>query len=1030
MTNKTIEQLYAEHRGKVSDKWSIYLSEYDRLFLNYRDLPVRLLEIGIQNGGSLEIWSKFFPYAEKIVGCDINPDCARLKYEDSRIAVVVADANTDEAQRQILGYSPSFDLIIDDGSHQSRDIISSFARYFAHLNDGGLYVIEDIHCSYWQEFEGGVFQPYSSISFFKRLVDVVNHEHWGIEKTRCEILSSFTRKYGVNFDEALLCHIHSVEFINSICVIRKAKPMSNVLGRRVIAGTIESVILGHLPLHGSSSPQPNQMANEWAARNVPVEEELMVRLQEIASLNQVVAERDAQISSLKEAVAERDGIIHQIFASTSWRFTRLLRSVKAFFTSKFNSLNPQKNQPKHFNAKWYLKQNPDVAMSGMDPYAHYILYGKKEGRQPAPDPLLQRKIKRVRLIHTVLAITIRRSGGIRPVTRKALAVLKREGWSGLKQRLIFLHAQATHTAGQSEGFDCNDYTEWIRRYDTLTDETRAAMRARIDAFEHNPLISVIMPTYNPKPDWLEQAIESVRNQIYPNWELCIADDASTDKAIRPILERYAKEDARIKVVFREQNGHISAASNSALELAAGEWVALLDHDDLLAEHALFWVADAINQHPEARLIYSDEDKIDEAGRRFDPYFKCDWNEDLFYSHNMFSHLGVYHTRLLREIGGFRIGLEGAQDYDLALRCIERVAPQQIYHIPRVLYHWRVHSESTAQSSDAKPYAILAGERALNEHFQRLGVNAKALHVGYGYRVYYALPDNPPMVSLIIPTRNGLHLVRQCVKSIFEKTTYPNYEILIVDNGSDDPAILHYFKELQSEARVRIIRDDRPFNYSALNNAAVKLARGEVVGLLNNDIEVISPDWLSEMVSHAMRPEVGAVGARLWYPNGTLQHGGIVLGLAGVASHSHKHFPREILGYFGRASLIQSFSAVTAACLVIRKSVYKEVGGFNETDLQVAFNDVDFCLRIREAGYRNVWTPYAELYHHESATRGYEDTPEKQARFAKEVQYMKQRWGDLLLNDPAYNPNLTLDHEDFSLAWPPRVELVTPPATRA
>jgi GT2 family glycosyltransferase len=397
--------------------------------------------------------------------------------------------------------------------------------------------------------------------------------------------------------------------------------------------------------------------------------------------------------------------------------------------------------------------------------------------------------------------------------------------------------------------------------------------------------------------------------------------------------------------------------------------------------------------------------------------------DLFYSQNMFSHLGVYRADLLNEIGGFREELEGSQDYDLALRCLERIEPKQIHHIPRVLYHWRMHAESTEKSGDAKSCALLAGERALNDHFQRQNVNARAELVGFGYRVHHVLPDVPPLVSLIIPTRNGLQLIRQCVESILKKTTYPNYEILIVDNGSDDPATLQYFKELQSDPRIRVVRDDRPFNYSALNNAAVKLARGEVVGLLNNDLEVISPEWLSEMVSHALRPGVGAVGARLWYPNNTLQHGGVVIGLGGVAGHSHKHLPQKMSGYFWRASLIQSFSAVTAACLVIRKSVYEEVGGFNEDDLQIAFNDIDFCLRVREAGYRNIWTPYAELYHHESATRGYEDTPERQARFAKEVQYMKQRWGDTLLNDPAYSPNLTLGHDDFSLAWPPRVELL-------
>lgn len=612
-------------------------------------------------------------------------------------------------------------------------------------------------------------------------------------------------------------------------------------------------------------------------------------------------------------------------------------------------------------------------------------------------------------------------GGVGRLFGRAWRIWRNEGlagiWRGL--RIVIISSQVRPTLNSGK-FDRNDYSEWTRRYDTLTDETRATLRARIADFERTPLISVVMPTYNPKPEWLIDAIESVRKQIYPNWQLCIADDASTDPSIRPILERHAKEDTRIKVIFREKNGHISAASNSALELATGEWVGLLDHDDLLAEHALFWVADVINQHPEAGLIYSDEDKIDELGRRSAPYFKGNWNPDLFYSQNMFSHLGMYRKDLLNDIGGFRKGLEGSQDYDLALRCIERIKPDQIHHIPHVLYHWRMHAESTAKSSDAKPYAMMAGERAINEHFQQKNINAKAEFLGYGYRVRYALPENPPLVSLIIPTRNGLKEVRQCIGSILAKTTYPNYEILIVDNNSDDPATLQYFDVLKTEVRVRVVRDDRPFNYSALNNAAAKLAHGEVLGLLNNGLDVISPDWLSEMVSIALQPNIGAVGSRLWYPNDTLQHGGVILGVGGVAGNAHRFLPRGNFGYFGRAQLIQTMSAISSACLVVKKSVFDEVGGLNEADLQMAFNDVDFCLRVREAGYRNVWTPYAELYHHESATRGHENTSEKQSRFAKEVQYMKQRWGDFILNDPAYSPNLTLDHEDFSLAWPPRV----------
>jgi O-antigen biosynthesis protein len=607
----------------------------------------------------------------------------------------------------------------------------------------------------------------------------------------------------------------------------------------------------------------------------------------------------------------------------------------------------------------------------------------------------------------------------------------REGISGVKRGFRMAAASLVPADLQEvigvRPNKANNYAEWVGLYDTRTDIDYANMRATLADFANKPLISVLMPTYNPKIDWLVEAIESVRKQIYPNWEMCIADDASSNAGVRDILQQYAKLDPRIKVVLRPENGHISAASNSALELVTGTWVALLDHDDLLPDHALFWVAQTINAHPDARLIYSDEEKINEQGRRFDPYFKCDWNPDLFYSHNMFSHLGVYQTALIRQLGGFREGFEGSQDYDLALRCIEQIKPSQIIHIPRVLYQWRMHAESTAQSAGAKPYAMLAGERAINEHFERTGVKGSVKLIGLGYEATYAIPDLQPLVSIIIPTRNGLQLLKQCLNSIFTKTTYNQYELIIVNNGSDDVATLDYLKMLdagpQHGKAVRVIHDDGPFNYSRLNNQAAQQAKGSILVLLNNDIEVISPDWLTQMVSHALRPGIGAVGAKLWYPNDTLQHSGVTLGVGGLAAHAHRLFPKGTTGYFGRAILAQNYSAVTGACLAIRKDIYQQVGGLNEVELAVAYNDVDFCLRVREAGYRNVWTPLAELYHFESATRSTDLTETNKARLDAEVAYMKQRWGALLQNDPAYSPNLTLNCEDFTHAWPPRVPVL-------
>ena len=501
-------------------------------------------------------------------------------------------------------------------------------------------------------------------------------------------------------------------------------------------------------------------------------------------------------------------------------------------------------------------------------------------------------------------------------------------------------------------------------------------------------------------------------------ELCIVDDASTDPSVWETVRRQARRNKRLKILRRTKNGHICAASNDALRLATGDFVALLDHDDELSPLALYCVALALNRKPDLQLIYSDEDKLDQEGRRCDPHFKPDWNPDLFTSQNYISHLTVYRAALVREVGGFREGFEGSQDYDLSLRCLEKIEPGQIYHIPQVLYHWRMTEQSTAAEASAKPYAQTAALRAMQEHFDR---RRPGVSVVPDYSIYlrakYPLPDNPPLVSIIIPTRDRADLLRRCLQSIFAKTDYPRFEVIVIDNESREPEALEYLAKLASES-VRVHRIEGPFNFSKLNNAGVSLARGSLIALLNNDLEVMNADWLSEMVSHALRPEVGAVGARLWYPDNTIQHAGVILGGGGVADHAHIGL-RDEPGYFARAHLVQNFSAVTAACMLVRKDRYLEIGGLNEINLAVAFNDVDFCLRLRARGFRIVWTPHAELYHHESASRGFEDTRLKRSRFLSEVAYMEAKWKEALANDPCYNPNLSLGEKLFTLAFPPR-----------
>lgn len=569
--------------------------------------------------------------------------------------------------------------------------------------------------------------------------------------------------------------------------------------------------------------------------------------------------------------------------------------------------------------------------------------------------------------------------------------------------------------------DCGDksYAHWIARYDTLGTQELARMTATVAGWPRRPLISIVMPVYNTAEEWLCRCLDSVRAQAYPDWELCIADDASDKPHVRAVLEEYVARDSRIKVVYRESNGHISAASNSALELATGSHVALLDHDDELAPDALFRVATAILAQPQAKLFYSDEDKIDESGGRFDPYFKPDWSPDLFLSQNFISHLGVYETALVNQIGGFRSGYEGSQDYDLALRCTARLQPWQIVHIPHVLYHWRASSGSTALALSEKDYAVEAGRRALEDHFRRKAEAVVVESTQGGYRVRRAGSKPDPSVEIIVPTRDRVDLLRPCIESILGRSSYENFRVMVVDNQSAQDETLGYLEKIAKDDRVTVIPFDAPFNYSRLNNSAVARSSADLVVLLNNDVEVITSDWLEEMTAHASRPEVGAVGAKLYYPDDTIQHAGVVTGLFGIAGHIYCGEPGGAIGQMGRAKLTQNYSAVTAACLMLSRAKFNDVGGLNET-LQVAFNDVDLCLKLCKRGYWNVWTPFAELVHHESVSRGREDTEEKKRRFLGEAAYMQDTWGELLLDDPAYNPNLSLHSKSCELAFPPRV----------
>ena len=562
------------------------------------------------------------------------------------------------------------------------------------------------------------------------------------------------------------------------------------------------------------------------------------------------------------------------------------------------------------------------------------------------------------------------------------------------------------------------YKRWVKQYDTLKDDERREMRRNMAAMTKPPIFSVVLPTYNTDKKWLTKCIESVRQQIYPHWELCIADDASTKTHVRKILEDFAQKDSRIKVVFREENGHICAASNSALGLATGDYIALLDHDDELSEHALYELAQAITDNVDLDIVYTDEDKIDARGRRFAPHFKPDWNPDMLLSQNYVCHLMAIRRSLVEYLGGLREGYEGSQDYDLVLRASRATSPDRIHHIPKICYHWRAVEGSTALSLEFKSYCTPASRQAVTDHLEALNIPAKAVPGSPSciHRVIFFRSEDP-LVSIIIPTKNQCELLEPLVGDILNKTTYRNLELIVVDHESDEEDSQLFLEKLQREPLARVLPYEGPFNYSAINNYASSQAKGEILAFLNNDLRVITSDWLGEMVGHALRPEIGAVGAKLYYPNNTIQHAGLILGIKdGIAESQFQGFDRDVIGFGGRTHILQDISAVTAASMVLRREAFERVGGFDEDNLPVAFNDVNLCLMLMEMGYRNLFTPFAQFYHLESASRGSDQTESTRRRFAGEVQYMKERWGEILKADPYYNPNLSLEGTDFSLAW--------------
>lgn len=724
--------------------------------------------------------------------------------------------------------------------------------------------------------------------------------------------------------------------------------------------------------HVNGAPA-DEFLNNWLTRQLPtdtLQDAYKRRDEEAHWLRYELGQRDAElahshaeigrlhhhIAIMTQAAIERDAVIDGIYNSLSWRLTQPLRSGKLL-----------------------TKQSV-------------------------------RAMKRA-------ASAVRRAGGVAPAAQKAVAIYRNEGIAGIKRRFGAAAVAHQENAGVAQAAEPGVYAEWIRNFDTLTDEMRASIRQHIDQFPEKPVVSIVMPTYNPKAEWLQEAIESVRSQIYPHWELCIADDASTHASVRPLLQEYARKDARIKLVLRDQNGHISAASNSALQLATGQWVTLLDHDDVLTEDALYQLMVAAHAHPDADLIYSDEDKLGADGVRSNPFFKPDWSPHLALSQAYLGHLVCFKAGKLETELYFDEQLNGAQDFDLWLRCT--AGDCVVKHVPQILYHWREHEDSTAANADSKPYADDAGRLAVEKCVARRYPDAEITVRNRGdlftYELDFGLPADT-LISIIIPTKDRIDLLSACIDSIFEKSDWKNFEIIIIDNQSAEPESHQYFQDISKKhENVKVLEANIPFNWSRLNNMGAQVAQGSVLLFLNNDTEVIAPNWLRSLAGYARLPDVGVVGGLLKYPDGTIQHSGVVVGMGGWADHVFKAQPaaHSGAGPFVSPVLTRNVLAVTGACMAITKEKFDQLGGFDEAFI-ICGSDVELCIRAHHHGYFNVMCAEAVLFHYESKTRT-SYIPEDDFR-QSEMKYAPYRNE---VTDPYFNRNLSLETPVPTVAFGPR-----------
>ncbi len=1082
MNKKTLSQLYAEHIGKSSDKWSLYLIEYNRLFDSYRDMAVRLLEIGVQNGGSLEIWSKYFNNASALIGCDVNPKCGYLNFENTRIAVVIGDANAPEVQDRVLQHSSQFDLIIDDGSHLSSDIIKSFVLYFPKIADGGIYIVEDLHCSYWGKFEGGLFDPYSSISFFKRLADVINHEHWGIPKARNDILLGIFTKYGCSVNSEVLSEVHSIEFINSMCVIRKASAQCNSIGRRVIAGTLELVVAGHKNLDVNPyqlNPDHDQSHNQWTTRDTPPDEAIQITewsldnaQKQINNLNQTLVELEVNsqkaICSLSQSISALEVQNAQLYLavkayqdSTSWRITNPLRIIgkkskkirKNLIASRIFILNFKKIvnkilgmrlenienyllllQSQEYVAqlsrerglslefmkflikfgvlffkvkKWWISnyiisffqsktaQERKLALSHLrvhidKPNSFFEIIGDSFMVSGWSVDLNLKTAAEIRLrigqfeqqlyatpredVQNVFANLCALPLDLGFIASPSLSIGFHKMWlevKGLDQTWIPVHQALLLRRPQFTFKELKQgisYTAWTNIEHKQLNAELNEIERHICVMIHKPVFTVIIDIRQYPTGW-EKTLMAVRNQIYSYFEVYFLVNSIADmpsfiaQDIKPLLDMTLNEVTGDFIVFINSNQHLS-------------------------RNAIYEFANAVNQYPDIDLVYGDEDFLSEFGVRCNPFHKPDWSPDYLETFNYIGFPTCFRTSIAR--GNF----DNTHLYDFVLRFTE--CTTKIFHIPKILGHTQQTESRDVALKNAAEMDIFALQGRIHRTGRQGVVREHEFHPGC-YDIELSLKFQP-LISIIIPTagkivnlgERRIDLIINVIEQIRSRSTYKKFEIIVVDNG--DLSVIQE-QSITDQGCKRITFTEPIFNISKKLNLGASIADGEYLLLMNDDIEVITPNWLERMLEHFEKPNVGVVGAKLLYTDNCIQHVGVVHN-NGNPDHVRRLYSKNDSGYFFSTCGVRNFMAVTGAAMMTLKNIYNSVGGYSE-ELAVSYNDIDYCLKVREVGLFIVYAPRVVLIHMES-----------QSRIASanmgEVAWYHNRWAVHTSVDPYYN----------------------------